>query len=388
MQEFFTNSAHFPLANVILEFLIEDSRKFFISPDPYLLLTSGMVQAFVLGSMQHAGRSVPLLGNLVGPAFYTIAEISLEGFDFFNSPYHVAYWVFSLLIGLFQQARVFVSASLSMVLMLAENVVRTGILLAMYWIFEGLTHPKYLSLEGFMEDDSHAFIAIVILLTGLMMGFSNVAALRYLAILQETAAKLKEYSEWLLGRELLSKAVENPSALSLHRMERTVVFVDIRGFTTWSESKPPEEVVAMLNEYFEAADAVWPNSNALKIQYIGDEIMAVFPGGQDAAKGALELGKAVGLTLDQYGLGAGIGVNTGAVVEGLMGSRNLKGYNVIGDVVNSAKRICDQASTGEVLISKSTSETLGTQARLGERRDLVAKGKSDPIQVFPLLGLD
>jgi class 3 adenylate cyclase len=82
---------------------------------------------------------------------------------------------------------------------------------------------------------------------------------------------------------------------------------------------------------------------------------------------------------------AGIGVHSGPVVEGLLGSTGLKGYDVIGDTVNTAKRIEGAAAGGEVLISNDVRAALDSATQLGEMREVVAKGKEVPIQVYPLL---
>ena len=102
--EFLANSAYFPLANVLFEWLREGWAAFLRTPDPYTLLCTGFIQAWFLGSWRHAGRPRPFIGNLIGPAFYTVVEGSIEGPAFFTAPHHVAYWVFSVAIGLAQEA--------------------------------------------------------------------------------------------------------------------------------------------------------------------------------------------------------------------------------------------------------------------------------------------
>jgi class 3 adenylate cyclase len=400
-QEFLTNSAHFPLANLFLELLRAKLPGFLAEPDAYVLIGAAVVQALVAGRWRYAGTPRPLLANLVGPACYTAIEVGIEGLAFFDSPYHQAYWGYALAIGLVQEARSRSRGRWAALSVIVENVVRTSILLGMYWIFEALDDPKNISLAGFLADPSHAFVAIVIPLLGLIVGFANQTAERYLAILQETAAQLRQYSEWLLGRDLLSRAVEDRASLHLRRQERTLLFMDIRGFTGWSESRPPEEVVGMLNAYFEAAEAVWPGTGVIKIKFTADEIMAVFPSAEQAVRAAWALRERTRALLAPIALGAGIGLNTGPVVEGLLGTRNLMGYEAIGDAVNTAKRICDQAAAGEVLLAEATRVALCATAeagpsapaprlglvRLGPARQISAKGKAEPLTVHPLEGL-
>lgn len=386
-EEFFANSAHFPLANIFLELLVEGLPAYVAAPDPYVVIAASLVQAYFLGNWQHAGRPRPFLGNLIGPTLYTLTEAAIEGSRFFSRPHHLAYWAFSLAIGMLQALRLRFPGRPAEVLILLENAVRASILLAMYWIFEALTDPRNTSLSGFLSDSSHVFVAVVIPLLGLIIGLANVTATRYLATLRETAAQLRRYSEWLLGRDLLSRAVMDPGALTMQRQVRTVVFMDIRGFTRWCERQSPETVVSMLNAYYETAERVWSDSPAIKVKLSADEVMAVFPTAQAAAQAALTMCQQVAEFLGPYGLAAGIGLNSGPLVEGLLGSRDMKGYDVLGDTVNTAKRLCDVAAGEEILVSQPTYAALGDRAIVQEAREVTVKGKRDPLVVYPLHGL-
>ena len=385
-QEYFTNSVHFPLVNLFLEMFLEGPMHYFAKADFYALFVGSLTQAYFLGSWRFNGRPRPLLGNLIGPVFYTAIESIIEGAKFFAEPNHLAYWGFSLVLGLVQEIRLYLSGRLEQTLMLFESLVRTAILLVMYWIFESLTHPtQYASLEGFLSDDSHVFFTLVILFLGLTVGFANITAGSYLAILRQTASQLRIYSEWLLGRHLLSRAITDPLALSLQRRNRTVLFMDIRGFTRWSELQPPEQVVAMLNMYFEKAEQVWTKVNVIKAKLTGDEVMIIFPSEQMAAQSALALCHEIGGMLSVHQLTAGIGIHSGPLVEGLIGSKDVKGYDVIGDTVNTAKRICDAATGGDIVISESVYTALGKCAITSEMPPITVKGKDKPIKVYSLL---
>ena len=204
--------------------------------------------------------------------------------------------------------------------------------------------------------------------------------------LRRVSAQLKTYSEWFLGADLLGRVLSDPDALSLTRRERTVLFVDIRNFTGWSEQRTPEEVVAMLNRYYTVAESIAKQHNVIKIKFAADEVMAIFPDAQRAAATALGLRPAFERMLAEYNLGAGIGLNTGRLVEGLLGSKDVKVYDVIGDTVNTAKRIEGAAARAEILVSESTRQALGDdQAQFGPERQIEAKGKGAPVTVYPLL---
>src|SRR5438093_1317490 len=115
--------------------------------------------------------------------------------------------------------------------------------------------------------------------------------------------QLRKYTEWLFGKTLFRQAVAAPGSLNLSRQERTILFADIRGFTHWSERHAPEEAVALLNRYFEAAERIWTNSSVIKTEYTGDEIMGVFPAARDAVLIAQALRLELGRLLREMQLG-------------------------------------------------------------------------------------
>jgi CheY-like chemotaxis protein len=198
--------------------------------------------------------------------------------------------------------------------------------------------------------------------------------------------QLRRYTEWLFGRALFAQAVAKPESLALCRQDRAVLFADIRGFTRWSEPRAPEEVVAMLNRYFEVAERIWIRSPVIKTEYTGDEVMAVFPSIGDAVSVALDLRLELGRFLDPLGLKIGAGIHAGPVIEGLVGSTTVKEYCFVGDTVNTARRICDHAAADEILISHAAEAMGTTRLALGPPRFLEVQGKSGPVQVFPVLG--
>ncbi len=381
-KELFGNALHFPLANILLELLLRDASAYLIKPDAYLLIFAGLAQALWL-SQRTLDRPWRIAGNLIGPALYTAVEVVKDGPHFFTDANHVAYWVFALLVGVIQSLRLR-SPRIHAPLLIAEQVVRSCILLAMYTIFEIRSSPTPSSVSDFIADPSHQFVSVIIPTFGLSLGLADLSSQRYLALLRETAAQLRVYAEWLFGRDLLGRAIGDPAELTLSRRTRTVLFMDIRGFTRWSEPRPPEAVVAMLNRYYAVAEPLIQSHGAIKVRFLADEVLAVFAEADDAAAAASELRDHVGALLKGDGLGVGIGLNTGPVVEGLMGSSAMQAYDVIGDTVNTAKRIEGAAAGGEVLIAAATHQALSLAHTVGNSREVAAKGKADPVCVFPL----
>jgi adenylate cyclase len=377
IQEFFTNSGHFPLALFFFELLTDGWAAYLAKPDPYFTLSAGLVQAIFLGRTRNRGPFFRLFGNLIAPAIYTTFEVLLEGWEFFEKPHHIAYWAIALTIGVMQALRFRAPHQLTAIFMLIENVVRTSIVLVMYWAFEALTHPNAEAMiADFLSDNSHQFVAAVIPLLGIFVGMAQIAADRYLHLLHETAVQLRTYSEWFFGRDLLSHAVADPTALTLQRRQRAILFMDVRGFTQWSESRTPEEVVGMLNQYFSTAEAIWCTYSSIKVKLTAD------------ARTALNAARDLVLTtiphLAKVGIAAGIGVHVGPLVEGLVGSERIQGYDVIGDTVNTSKRLCDAARGGEILFSEAVCDALGGSIPSRSQRQISVKGKSSPLTVYSL----
>lgn len=386
-QEFFTNTAHFPIVNIVYELLLEKKTvEYFKEPDLYILILAALIQAYFLGSWQYKKVARPFWGNLIGPLCYTLVESAFEGpAKFFASPAHLAYWGFAFSIGGLQELRLHITEKSARAVILTENILRISIVFVMYGLFEAATSKTQpYTITRFFADPSHVFIVIIVLLFGFLLGFSNITAQSYLTILHQTASQLRIYSEWLLGSSLLSTAVKDPNALALQRQKRTMLFMDIRGFTKWSEVQQPEEVVNMLNAYFEMAEEIWSGSSAIKVELTGDEIMLVFPTEETAVQVAIEMRRKVGVFLGTYNLSAGIGINSGPLIEGLLGSKKIKGYSVVGDTVNTAKRICDAAEGGEILISKSVYDAIGSGFVISEKRSITAKGKAEPLRIYSL----
>lgn len=383
-QELFGNSIQYPLANILLEAMIASPLAYMQTLDPYFCLLAGIIQAYWLAEWENSPHPHRFLGNLIGPAFYSIVGIILEGSAFLSMPGHQVYWIFSLVIGLLQALHYHIKGWLCSIAIVTEAVARSSILLVMYIIFEMSGYLPWLVLPGFLHDRSHFFVTIAIPLLGLSVGLSQLTSQRYLTLLRETADQLKVYSEWLLGRDLLGAAVVDPTALSLTRRNRTVLFMDIRGFTSWSETHAPEEVIAMLKGYYGVAEEILKRYRVIKFKYSADEVMAVFPTAQDAVQAARELRDAVARIIGNFSLGAGIGIHSGVLMEGLMGSESVQGYDVLGDTVNTAKRIEGACESAEILLSQATRDELSQDNHTGPSRQISVKGKQETIHVYLL----
>ncbi|HLJ87575.1 MAG TPA: adenylate/guanylate cyclase domain-containing protein [Candidatus Angelobacter sp.] len=204
--------------------------------------------------------------------------------------------------------------------------------------------------------------------------------------------------ERFLSPEVVEMVVENPDIrLGGVNQKVSILFADIRGFTAMSETMEPEKVVEILNEYFtRVTDVIFDFGGTLD-KFIGDAVMALFGApiskGEDAAncvQAAIQIQRLlVELNRDATVRGwpelrVGIGINTGIVTAGNIGSPRRLDYTVIGDTVNIASRLMASAAGGQILISHSTAREAGGKLNLKTLPPLTVKGRSEPVQVFDL----
>lgn len=372
-QGFFTHSAHAPVTILILELLLS-STEYLARPDPYFLLLAAVAQAAWLA--RHPGDpSGVFFGNLIGPLAYSIAEGLMVGGAFIEQPQHLAYWAIGLAFAALQGLRQFIPG-LQSLLLLAENIVRAAIPVLLYAVFELHMGKPW---GAFFTDQAHVYLAVVVLLLGAMLGFADISLRRTQSALRELAAQLHRLSTWGFGTQVVADVLTDADRVALQRQERAMVFMDIRGFTRWSEPRPPEAVVTMLDGYYARAESCLLPHRPIKIKFSADEVMAVFANRLDALAAAKSLQVDIVAILAPQGLTAGIGLHAGPVVEGLLGSPGVKAFEVIGDAVNTAARLCAAAGPGELLVSEDLFEKLPDPG--GKKLTIEARGKLEPMAI-------
>ena len=176
------------------------------------------------------------------------------------------------------------------------------------------------------------------------------------------------------------------------------MFIDIRGFTAMSENTSSDAVLQMLNEYFEVIVEVVFRHEGTVDKFIGDEMMVIWgaPVSHDddpvrAVRSALEIHSELAefnkqrLAAGKQEINIGIGINTGSLVAGYIGSTRTMSYSVIGDTVNTASRLCSAAKAGQIVISENTFEKINNSFAVDEIEAIQAKGKNKPIRVYNVL---
>ena len=182
--------------------------------------------------------------------------------------------------------------------------------------------------------------------------------------------------------------------------EVTMLFSDIRGFTTMSDGRPPQEIVNTLNEYFEVmVDVLFQYSGTLD-KFVGDEIIGLFGAPiaiEDAPFKAVACGIGMMQALEEFNrtrasegqtpIRIGIGINTGNVITGSIGSTRALQYTAIGDAMNVASRLVNVAGSGEIIISEDTYRHVAGRVEATQLPPVKVKGKAEELKVYRVTGL-
>jgi class 3 adenylate cyclase len=185
-----------------------------------------------------------------------------------------------------------------------------------------------------------------------------------------------------------------------HRRELTVMFVDLRGFTALSEVLPPDQLVPLLNSYLSAlTEAVFAEGGTLD-KYLGDGLMAFFGDPVEypdhasrAVRAALAMQQAIRGVRDELSLpgdiplAIGVGITSGPVTVGTIGSPNRLEYTVVGNNVNLASRLTGLAGPGEILCDAATAKAISGWATTVNRGPDFVKGRSRPVTIYEIQGV-
>lgn len=287
-------------------------------------------------------------------------------------------------------------------------------------------HPNSVSSRLMVEEGVRSSLTCPLIAKGEVVGFmffssryANTYKPEHIDIFSEIAGQLSltleksrlyeeltmrnQFIRSIFGRyisdEIANSLLENPEALKMggRRCTVTVLLSDIRGFTSMSENMDPEKVVSALNNCFNVMVDIIHKHHGTIDNIIGDALMVLFGAPiqrdddaaravqcaldmQTAMKAVNEKNQALGLP----DLGIGIGINTGDVVAGNIGSEAHAKYSVIGAPVNLAARLEANAKPGEILMSDTTLKNTQNVVHVREQREISVKGFSNPVRAYSL----
>ncbi len=197
-----------------------------------------------------------------------------------------------------------------------------------------------------------------------------------------------------VGEDVLEMILADPENMWLkgHKNDATILFADIRGFTAYAEDREPEEVVDVLNTYFEIATRVIMDYGGYVDKFIGDAVLGVFgvpvfrkDHVERAVRAALDLMDQLhtrSIHVNPLLSSVGIGIHTGPIVSGNIGSQVKMEYTVIGDTVNLASRLSELATPGEVLVTKAVYARLRALVSVEPAGTRNIKGKIAPVETW------
>lgn len=229
--------------------------------------------------------------------------------------------------------------------------------------------------------------------------------------ISELGRQINEMVEGLRQRFELQKFVSDQTIDAIKRSDdggirlggerkvATVLFSDIRGFTTFSEQHEPEVVINMLNTYLRRQAEIVSKHHGDIDKYVGDELVAVFQEKdmvRNAVSCAIKIHQAVKILNrenPEWGhIQVGIGINTGEMIMGAMGSEERMDYTILGDSVNLTARLCSHAGPGETFLSKNSYRHINNRKFLKtihivKEDPIQVKGKVERIQIYKVLGM-
>lgn len=259
----------------------------------------------------------------------------------------------------------------------------------------------YSLLSYILFDVSNIIIAFTPVMTQTIASFTFIIAIRILTEQKEKKYIRSTFSKFV-SKSVVDDLLKHPEKIKLGGEEKilTVLFSDIRGFTSISEKLTPEELVEHLNEYLQAMTDIVIKYNGTLDKYVGDEIMAFWgaPIAQDdhhllACRAALEMMSVLhrlNTNWENIGkppLDIGIGVNTGAMVVGNMGSNSRMDYTLMGDNVNLGARLegTNKVYKTHVIISEFTYSYVKDNVFVRELDLIRVKGKEKPVKIYELI---
>ena len=228
-------------------------------------------------------------------------------------------------------------------------------------------------------------------------------------LLSRTSEDLEKSSELIkkmfgryLSTEVMNSLLEDPTALAMGGEKRkvTIMMTDLRGFTALSERLNPEQVVQMLNSYFEVMVDVVIQYHGTINEIIGDALLVIFGAPQEmpdraqrAIACAIEMQNAMGKVNERNReqslpeLEMGIGLNETEVIVGNVGSSKRSKYAVVGSGVNMTSRIESYTVGGQILISESVRLEAGGVLRIDAQMDVLPKGAETPLRIYEVGGI-
>jgi adenylate cyclase len=258
----------------------------------------------------------------------------------------------------------------------------------------GLLYVDNLSKRGtFLQEDLEVF-AVIAAQAGLVI--DQVMAKSEVKRQGVQLNALERFLSPAISRKIAAEAADIRLGGESQRI--TLLFADVRGFTTMAEKMKPREAVEVLNEFFARMTNVIFQHDGTLDKYLGDGLMALFGApfalqndAEAAVRAAVDMQKSLAelnIISGKPPLSIGIGIHTGEAVVGFLGTERRMDYTAIGDTVNVASRLTSQAGPGQIVISSATHAQLGREISCCQLSAMKLKGRAEPIEVHEVIWRD
>lgn len=385
LTEFVKNSGFFVTLLFIYEAIFRPAKLFEISH--FAILIFSIFQAFILVRYNFRGYKL-FLASLFAPSAYLMFEFLFDDGDLLLG-YHLIYFAVSFSVALliiFEQMFNKMNLKTNIIFSITRNIIRVSAIPALLAI--GVSNQLFLDdnwqafRDVIMQPESQ-YITYTLFFLATLLGIES-GIIDYLLEESNTIKeKIKVLSFKMIGRGIVEDAMDK-GFHNLKQTERSVLFMDIRGYTAFSDAYDQQMLGSVMNQYYDLASTIVHEHNLEQIKFAGDEVMAVFKNPADCLKSALGLAEEINNLLCKYKLSVGIGINSGICLEGFVGGDEVKKYDVFGDMINVCKIIEGKAGQYEITTTKEGVAIFkGDQINWEpDSSDHELKGKVKPIQIY------
>lgn len=204
---------------------------------------------------------------------------------------------------------------------------------------------------------------------------------------QKDKIRIKTFFERYVNPKIINELLKKEHLeLKGKRKSVTVLFMDIRGFTKMSETMKAEEVVDILNHYFDISTSIIFKYDGTVDKFVGDCVMALWNAPteiKDPELKAVQAAIEIQQEIRKHGrVESGIGINTGDAIVGNIGSKHKMDYTAIGDTVNTASRLEGQTKSGEIVVSKAVYDKVKHKFPTKFKESVMLKGKAKPVDIY------
>lgn len=375
LTELFEGVGQLALLLLLLEAIWGGSANW-LKPDVYVLLVMMLGQSAWLAWCKHTSKTPPWWSRLVGLVFYALIETLIEGASFFSKPKHIT---FAMLTLAYAWGTALETSNRTPARTIAGIVIsRTaqGLGPLFFYLALDLRDEAWPGFVAFFNAPGHAFLlAFTLTQVGALIALALVGR-RQKQVIADLLHRLKDLSRWGFGTRVVQSVLRDSGVQAASRVERAIGFIDVRGFTAWSEKHTPEEVIQLLNRFY-AQVLQACEGKLIKSKMSGDEVLLVLHADTDALPTIQAALRAALQAVRPLQLSAGAGLWIGPVVEGFFGAEETPIHDVIGDTVNTAKRMCDHAPGGQ-LLAGPLAEFADLPAPTTVQ-SIQAKGKQQPV---------